>query len=433
MTKRRHGATRRPPPAPHLVEVTIESVGGRGDGIARHRDKPLYVPLAAPGDRVLARIEAAKGDGFAASLIEVLEPGPCRVAPPCPHYGVCGGCAVQHLDRDTDAAWKRGVVATALSRQGLDPAVVGPALRLPPGQRRRAAFAFARTQRGVVLGFNARASHRVVDIDACPAADPALGAALPALRRLLAEVVPAGTGGDVIVTLAGGGLDVVVEAEARLDLFDREAIAAFAADEDLTRLCWRRPGGGLEPLAQRRPAVVVLGGVPVEVPPGAFLQPSAAGEQALAGLVCAAVAGAPRVADLFAGCGTLSFPLARRSRVHAVEGDGAALSALKSAADRAGVNLTTETRDLARRPLLADELTHFDAVVFDPPRAGAAEQAAVLAQAGPGVVVGVSCHPASFARDARLLVDGGYRLTAVTPVDQFPWAAHVEAVGVFAR
>jgi 23S rRNA (uracil1939-C5)-methyltransferase len=177
----------------------------------------------------------------------------------------------------------------------------------------------------------------------------------------------------------------------------------------------------------------MLGGTPVEIPPGAFLQPSAEGERVIAALVAAAVGNAPSVVDLFAGCGTLTFPLARTAKVHAVEGEGAALSALKSAAEAARLPITTEARDLARRPLLPDELKRFAAAVFDPPRAGAPEQAAQLAQGGPPLVVAVSCHPVSFAHDARLLAEGGYELQAVTPIDQFPWSAHVEMVGVFKR
>lgn len=419
---------------PKLVELVIEGVGRFGDGVGMFEGKPVYVPYTAKGDLVLARIEGKRGDGLAGLLIEVLEPGPIRAEPPCRHFGSCGGCSLQHLSIEAYQSWKRGVVAVALARQGFGDVPLAPLLVIPPGTRRRAAFAFARVGSGVMLGFNARATHKVVDVEECLLVEPALVALLPSLRTLLAEVVAPGRSGDVVLTVAGDGLDVLIEVDADLDLFDREKLSAFADAHDLTRLSWRRPGaGGVEPLAMRRPAEVLLGDVTVELPPGAFLQPSAEGERIITALVAAAVGDAPSVVDLFAGCGTLTFPLARKAKVHAVEGEGAALAALKTAADHYRLPITTEARDLARRPLLPDELKRFAAVVFDPPRAGAPEQAEQLAQGGPALVVGVSCNPVSFAHDARLLAEGGYELQAVTPIDQFPWSAHVEMVGVFKR
>lgn len=425
----RHGT-----PVPKLAELVIEGIGRFGDGVAMHEGKPVYVPYTAMGDLVLARIEGKRGDGLAGLLIEVLEPGPIRSQPPCRHFGACGGCALQHLAPESYQSWKRGLVLTALARQGFTDVPVAPLITIPPGTRRRASLAFARVGKGVALGFNARATHKVVDIEECLLVEPRLAALLPPLRDLLAEVVPPGRGGDVVLTLAGGGLDVVIEADASPDLFDREKLSTFADAHDLTRLSWRRPGaGGVEPLVQRRPAAVVFGDVPVEIPPGTFLQPSPEGERVISALVSAAVGEASPVVDLFAGCGTLTFPLARKARVHAVEGDAAALGALKAAADAARLGITTEVRDLSRRPLLADELKRFAAAVFDPPRTGAPEQALQLAEAGLPLVVGVSCHPVSFAHDARLLAEAGYSLDAVTPIDQFPWSGHVEMVGIFRR
>lgn len=427
-------AARHDKPVPKLAELVVEGVGRFGDGVAIHEGKPVYIPYTASGDLVLARIEGKRGDGLAGLLIEVLEPGPIRAAAPCRHFGACGGCALQHLSDEAYHSWKRGLVLSALARQGLADVPLAPLVVIPPGTRRRASFAFARVGGGVVLGFNARATHKVVDIEECLLVEPLLAGLLPALRGLLSEVVPAGRSGDVVLTIAGEGLDVVIEADVAFDIFDREKLAAFAEAHDLTRLSWRRPGaGGAEPVALRRPATVVMGDVAVEIPPGAFLQPSAEGERVIAALVAAAVGNAPSVVDLFAGCGTLTFPLARRAKVHAVEGEAAALAALKAAADGARLAITTEARDLARRPLLPDELKRYAAAVFDPPRAGASEQAAQLAKGGPPIIVGVSCHPVSFAHDARLLAESGYSLEAVTPIDQFPWSAHVEMVGVFRR
>ena len=291
------------------------------------------------------------------------------------------------------------------------------------------------TRRRAVVGANVIRSHRVRpwQVFMRQIRSPLL-ALLPPLRTLLRDTLKDGGQGDAIATLTEGGIDLLVEAEARLDLFDRERLAAFADDNDLARLSWRRPGIGLvEPLARRRPAIVSFAGVPVEPAPGGFLQPSAEGERALAALVFDAVGGRASVADLYAGCGSFTFPLAQKAQVHAVEGDAAAITALKAASDRTGGRISAEQRDLAHRPLLPDELKRFQAVVFDPPRAGAAPQAEQLALGGPSLVVAVSCNPATLARDARILAKGGYRLTLATPVDQFPWSAHLETVAVFER
>ena len=427
------------PPAVRTVELEIESVGARGDGQARLDGEPVFVPFTAAGDTVLARIESRRGDGLAASLIEVLEPGPDRVAPPCPHYGRCGGCNLQHLDDAAYAEWKRDLLVTQLARQGLGDLAVLPLVRVPPASRRRAAFAFTRSRGGALVGFNGRASHTVIDVERCLLLEPAVVELLPALRVMLAGVVPEGTGGDVVVTLTEGGLDVLVEAEARLDLFDREKLAAFAEGADLARLTWRRPSGGFaEPIARRRAAQISFSGVLVEPSPGAFLQPTRGGELAIVERILAAVGECATMADLYAGCGSFTIPLSRRGAVHAVEGEQGPLLALDGAIRRDGLAVTTEIRDLARRPLAAHELVGYGAVVMDPPRAGAAQQAAELAKptdakGGPRTLVMVSCNPATLARDLRPLIDGGWRPEDATPIDQFPWSAHLETVVVLRR
>ena len=429
---------KRPParsaPPDRLVEVVIDEVGARGDGIARLDGQPLFVPATLPGETVLVRTLGRRGEGLAAALVAVSAPSPARVTPPCRHFGTCGGCQLQHFAEEAYAPWKRGLLVQALSRAGLDPSVAGPLVRIPAGTRRRAAFSFAHGQGGLRLGFSSRLSHEVVDLAQCLLLDPALFALLAPLRALLAEVTATGASGDAVATVTETGLDLLVLAPNRLDLFARERLAAFADDHDLARLSWRAAGGtGIEPVAARRAPVVTFGTIPVEPPPGAFLQPSAGGERAIAGLVREALGAASPVLDLFAGCGSFTFPLAARTRVHAVEGDESLVAALTAAARRAGAPVSGEIRDLARRPYLAAELKPYQAVVFDPPRTGAAAQAAELARAGPSRVVAVSCNPATLARDARLLVECGYRLERVTPIDQFPWSGHLEAVAVFGR
>lgn len=429
------------PPAPRTVTLEIDRVGSQGDGLARLDGQTVYVPFTVAGDRVLARIEARRGDGLAATLVELLAPGPGRAAPACPHFGRCGGCALQHLAPEAHTAWKEEILAGALAHAGLGEVPRAALEAIAPGCRRRAVFAWS-TRRGVAqLGFNARASHALIDLDACPLLLPALTTVLAPLRRLLATLVPGG-GGDVTVTQTEAGLDLVIEGALDLDLFARETLARFAEETDLARLHWRRPGGGgAEPIVRRRPALVRFGGIAVEPPPGAFLQPSREGEQAIAARVLAALEDCDGpVADLYAGCGSFSLPIAarRRGAVHAVEGEAAAMQALAAAARGAGLTATVETRDLARRPLSPVELAPYRAVVLDPPRAGAAAQAAELARpadrrGGPELVVMVSCAPATLGRDLRLLAAGGWQIEHIMPIDQFPWSAHLEAVAVARR
>jgi 23S rRNA (uracil1939-C5)-methyltransferase len=426
--------SRKPAFRPLSVELEIAAIGARGDGLARWQGESVFVPLTLPGDRVVARLEGRRGDGLAASLLNVLRPGPDRVDPPCPLFGRCGGCTLQHLAADALGLWKRDRLVAALGRIGIDSTLIAPLVAIAPGTRRRAAFAFFRHKQRVVLGFNERASHRLVDADPCLLVSPKLTALLPPLRALLLDCLEPGAGGDAVATLTDSGIDLLLQSDRALDLFARERLARFAEEADLARLSWQRSGQPPEPVAHRRAAQIVMGGVPVALPPGGFLQPSREGEAALVGLVLAALPQKGVIADLFAGSGSFTFPLARAGHaVHAVEGEDSTFSALMAAARAAGLAITGEQRDLARRPLLAAELKRFEGLVFDPPRAGAAAQAEQLAKAGPPVLVAVSCNPATLARDAGLLLEGGYQLISATPVDQFPWSSHLEAVAVFRR
>jgi 23S rRNA (uracil1939-C5)-methyltransferase len=420
------------------VTLVIDSVGARGDGIAQHDGRAVYLPFTAPGDRVRARLGTSRGEGQTAELVELLAEGE-RATPACPHFGTCGGCALQHLAPDAYVRTKEQQVAAALKQHGLDAAVMAPLRRLPPGTRRRAGFAVARprpAKAAPLVGFNARASHRVVDMRVCAVLHPALVALVPRLRTVAPLLWPPGTSGAATATLCDAGLDVLLDLAAAPDLAALEVLADFATAADLARLAWRATTGdeAATPAAVRRPPRVVLSSVPVDLPYDAFLQASVEAEAALTADVLAGVDAAARVADLYAGIGTFTFALAERAAVHAVEGARPAAAALAAAASRAGLGrVTSERRDLETRPLRAEELAGFDAVVFDPPRAGARAQSMALAAARVPRVVAVSCNPASFARDARLLVDGGYRLARVQPIDQFVWSPHVELVACFER
>lgn len=419
------------------VELEIAALGARGDGIGARDGQTFYVPYVLPGERAIVRPGQRRGDGIAAEPVEVTRPSPHRVAPACGHFGVCGGCAVQHLDDEAYATWKRGLLVEALTRASVAASKVAPLIRIAPGTRRRASLGFVRAARGLVLGFARRASHDLVDVAACPVLAPTLVALLAPLREALTRALPVGAKGEAVATATETGIDLVIGTEAKLGLPAREALAAFADRHDIARISWRRPGAEAEPVAARRAPLVRPGGVAVELPPGGFLQPSAEGEATLAKLATDAVdelaPASARVADLYAGCGSFALPLGRTRPVHAVEGDAQSLAALARAAGQARLRITTEVRDLARKPLRGKELAGFAAVCFDPPRIGAASQAKALAEAGPALVVAVSCNPATLGRDVRTLLDGGYQLVRATPVDQFLWSARLEAVAVLTR
>lgn len=407
------------------IEAEIGAIGSQGDGIAETAKGRLHVPLTVPGDRV--RLTLRKGK---VAAVERLADGPARVEPPCPHFTVCGGCALQHVRDAEYAAWKRDRVTEALARRGLDVAV-GELIRTPPEARRRVRLGAKRLRRGVVLGFKERRSHQLVNVAACPVALPGIVGVLPGLREVLVDALPFGATAEISVTMVATGLDIAVETAAPLDLDLRERLAAFADAADLARLGW---GDG--PVAQRRSVRVAFAGIEVDLPPGAFLQPSDAGEAALSGVVTDALSDCASVADLYAGCGAFVFALAASGKsVTAFESEPALVAAIDAASRRAGssVRVAVAARDLRRRPLDGKELKKLDGLVLDPPRAGAAEQTRALAESPIPVIAYVSCNPASFARDARTLVDGGYRLEAVTPVDQFLWSPHVELAAVFRR
>ena len=399
----------------------------------------MFVPLTLPGERVRARLGSETAEGISAQLVELVASSPQRRSAPCAHFSnpdLCGGCTLQQLDPSAYAEWKREQVRTALRRHGVDDSRVEPVQTAEPGTRRRAVFTARKRDGRVVLGFNERHTHRIIDLQTCLVLEPAIAALLPDLRRALVPALAEGAAAEVAVALLDGGLDVLVTADEAPALAAREALGSFAEAQDIARLSWRtRNESWIEPLAHRRPVAALFGGVPTAVAPGSFLQATASGEQALVREVLDGVGVAPRVVDLFAGAGTFSFPLAAAAgrKVHAVEGDSGAVTALLTAARQSRLAITGERRDLFRDPLRPAELARYDAAVFDPPRAGARAQAEMLAGSDVHTVVAVSCNAATFARDARLLVDGGFELQRVAPVDQFLWSAHIEVVGTFRR
>jgi 23S rRNA (uracil1939-C5)-methyltransferase len=391
----------------------IVRLAARGDGVTA---SGRFVPLAAPGDLVAP-------DGTVA-------PGPHRREPPCRHFPECGGCQLQHVADEAYADYLRDRIAAALAAQGLPaPDFADPHIS-PPNSRRRASLRAERRGGQVLLGFNAEASHRIVDMRECHILRPELFALLGPLRGLLARLLPARGTAGVRMALADQGVDLLLEKVSADGLEAAEALTSFAEEQRLARLSLD-DGYGAQTRWEPEPVTVTLGGAPVPLPHGAFLQATGEGERALVAAVREAVGEARTIADLFAGLGT--FALALDARVLAVEGARDAALALKGAADRAQRTVFVDHRDLFRRPLTVADLARFEAVVLDPPRAGAKEQVPLLAATEVPLIAYVSCNPATFARDAKALADGGYRLEWVKPVGQFRWSTHVELVGAFRR
>ncbi|MBM3550070.1 MAG: 23S rRNA (uracil(1939)-C(5))-methyltransferase RlmD [Alphaproteobacteria bacterium] len=411
----------------------VERLGAAGDGIAEHAGRRLFIPGALPGERLTVRIGPDRGEGHAASVVDRLSEADTRTAPACRHFGRCGGCALQHLAPAAYAGWKRSLVIEALSRLGLADAPVEDVLVVPPGDRRRAVFTAIGRKSGPVLGFAEARSHAIVDVLDCPVISPALLSLVPPLRPLLGQLLGSGERGQAIATLTASGVDLLLEFDRAPALASRERLAALATEADLARLAWRRPRGTTEILAERRPVRVGFDGMPAVFPPGAFLQASLAGEGALIAEVLAGIEGSTKILDLYAGIGTFTLPMSRKAKVTAMEGDAEAAKALSASAAAHAGTIAVERRDLARNAPDTALLDRFDAVVFDPPRAGARAVAEALARSSVKTAVAVSCNPQTFARDARILVDGGFRLCRVRPIDQFLWSPHIELAAHFRR
>ncbi|MBY0562115.1 TRAM domain-containing protein [Hyphomicrobium sp.] len=405
-------------------ELLIRRIGAQGDGVADLDGAPVFVPFTLPGERIEAEV-----DGERARLERVLVPSPERIAPVCKHFGKCGGCSVQHMASATYAEWKRNLVVDAFRSRGLEPIVDD--LQRTAGKRRRAVMRAVRTATGVALGFYEASSHDLVEIEECPVLEPKIVAAFPDIGNLIAPLISKRGEARVAITLTKSGLDVeVTGTERQLTAEVRSTLASKASDLKLARLVI-----GSELVVETLHPFLTFGTADVILPPGVFVQAVEEVETEIARRVVAAVGKAKAVADLFSGMGAFTFPLAARSRVSAFDGDKAAVAALASAAKKtSGLKpITATVRDLFREPLSTLELNEHDAVVFDPPRAGAEAQSQRLTKSKVKTVVAVSCNPATLARDARHLVDGGYKIESVTPIDQFLYSAHVEVVAVFRR
>jgi 23S rRNA (uracil1939-C5)-methyltransferase len=439
MTRPRGGRATKPPAAlPDPVTVRIEYTGADGDGIGSQSDgSRLYVPLTVPGDRVLVRPTARRGDGWAAEIEAFEEHGTGRATPVCGHFGLCGGCTSQHWNEPDYLAWKTGRLAAALRRAGFDEPAIAPIVRGSPGTRRRMDLAARRGSGGLTLGLHRARGGEIVDLTECAVLDPTLFALIGPFRAILSGLTAIRREASVVANLLDSGPDILLRTDGDLTTPDRTKLTDFARAHDLPRISWAFGTQTPEAVCVLRPPVTSLSGVTIVPPAGAFLQATRDGEAAI---IAAVLDGLPtkrparaRALELFAGCGTISFALADRIRVTAFEGDAALVGACHNGANQAGLmgKVDIRLRDLARQPVLANELAPFTVVVLDPPHAGAPAQMPHIAKARVPTVIYVSCDPVALGRDAGILRAAGYRLARVTPVDQFLWSARLEATAVF--
>jgi 23S rRNA (uracil1939-C5)-methyltransferase len=412
-----------------VERLTIDHVGHRGDGVSLVDGEAVYVPYKLGGETVeVATVPGHHPDRRRLLAVEIASPE--RIPPFCPHFGVCGGCAIQHWEMERYRAWKRNLVVETLAQAKLDCEVAPLIDAHGLGRRRITLHAHMSTHEVLKVGFTAASSHDIVPVDRCPILDPGLDRALDAAWALAEPLSGNGKPLDIQVTATRGGLDIDVRGSGPLKPATITTASRIAEQHRLARLT--RHG---ELVVQRTPPTISIGKAEVILPPGSFLQATAAGEEALAALVAERCGKAKHIVDLFCGVGPFALRLASKSRVTAFDSDADAVAALQKAATAtSGLKpVKAEARDLFRRPLLPQELREVDTVVFDPPRQGAQAQSLQLAASKVGVVIAVSCNVATFARDARILVDGGYRIEGVTPVDQFRHTPHVELVARFSR
>ncbi|SMC91867.1 class I SAM-dependent RNA methyltransferase [Rhizobium sp. RU36D] len=412
------------------LTVTIQGLGAAGDGLVHGADGPLYVPFALPGETVSVARVKDRGTIMSMSTIS-----PERVTPRCRHFGpegkggTCGGCSLQHMSAPLYNDFKRNLVISALKSKGID-ADVAPLVTASPGERRRVVLAARRTEKELLLGFNQAESHHIVPIEECPIASPGIVARLEAIRQIGSAISASADPFRMTVLETLTGLDIAIDGVKAADKQRRAVTETVLALRGIARVSLNG-----EIIIEPQKPLLDFGGIKVVIPPGAFTQATLAAEEAMATLASAHIGKAKRVADLFAGSGSFSLRLARSAQVHAVEFEDKAVKALDHAARHAqGLKpVSIERRDLFRRPLMAQEMKTFDAVVFDPPRAGAEAQCHELAKSAVKKIVAVSCNPLTLARDLAILISGGYKLKSVTPIDQFLWSPHVEAVATLVK
>ncbi|WEX78225.1 class I SAM-dependent RNA methyltransferase [Sinorhizobium numidicum] len=410
--------------------VKISRLGAQGDGVAQTETGHVYAAFTLPGETVTLAVDRTHG-----TLMSLKEASPQRVEPKCRHFGpegvngTCGGCTLQHASDELYHAFKRSLVIDALKSKGLTPEV-GPLIIARPGERRRVVFTARRTEKELLLGYNQAESHHIVAISECPITSPGIVSRLATIRRIAAAMASSAEPFRITVLETETGLDLAAEGIKLSDKQRRTTVETVLGERGIARVSLNG-----EIIVEPVKPAIGFGGVTVSPPPGSFTQATREAEEAMAERVLGHVGKSKRVADLFSGIGTFALRIARTARVHAVESEDKALKALDFAARKTqGLKpITIEKRDLFRRPMMVQELKVFDAVVFDPPRAGAEAQCHELARSSVKKIAAVSCNPVTLARDLSILVAAGYRITSVTPIDQFLWSAHVEAVATLEK
>jgi 23S rRNA (uracil1939-C5)-methyltransferase len=422
-------------PPPMADDLLIHDMGPKGEGVHHAAREDIHVFRALPGDRVRAALHRDVDHVLRGDVTEIVEASPHRVAAPCPDYDRCGGCSIQHASTDFYGDWKQSLVRASLEKAGLKPKIWREPVFLPPGGRRRVTFTAQKQGDRVILGYSRRGIRQVIDIETCLIAEPAVMALRNTLAPLLLPILQDEKPATVFIQSIGDEFEIVVTGpvgkSGKPDAAVRDAIAQLAEVSRCNRISWRANLGDVpEMLLEAKPLYARFGSLTVTLPPLAFLQPTEAGERALVDAVMEALPPSGTFADLFSGCGTFTGPMLARGPVDAFESSDTAIQALN---DSHTAGLKAMCRDLFRNPLKRDEAERYDAIVFDPPRAGALAQVTALASGTVPVLVAVSCNPETFARDARIRVDGGYRLDSVRVVDQFTWSHHVELVAAFSK
>lgn len=419
--------------------LTIERLGPKGDGIALLNGQIIYVAKAVPGDRVEVEISETGEGVWRGKVVNFIEHGAERIAAPCAYYDTCGGCQIQHVNDTQYKEWKQNSIRALLERADLTPQKWGEAVFIPHATRRRATLAAFKTGKEITLGFHMAKSHTVQSVEHCLLLTPALNDLVPKLKPWLVRFLKEQTPTDIHLQDVDGAVEMIITGalsrSGEADTIQRKLIAEMCEELRIARVGWQaKEFSEIEPVISILPVVKTYGDMKVDIPMGAFLQPSAEGEAALVSLVMQAMPKKKKmkIADLYAGCGTFTGPSLKSGTVHAVEENGRAVEALFGASKKVP-GLTAEKRNLAAEPLTVRELKNYDVVIFDPPRAGAKEQCEKFAKSAVETVIAVSCNPSSFTRDAKILISGGYKFKALTIVDQFIWSPHTEIVGVFSR
>ena len=415
-------------------KITINEIGGRGDGLADLNGKTIYIPYSAPGDVIDAKINGSRGQ-----LRHIHQKSDHRIDAICPHFTKCGGCSLQHIHATYYREWKEGLIRTALENQGLSNIEIAPMIISPLSSRRRVTFqAIGRSDEQIVFGYAEKGSHNLIDIYDCPILISDIKALIEPTKKLISGMLKKKEKMTVSMTMGDNGIDLVLKGKGDVDLNLRMDLAEFAEKNDLARISWydtSPKNTRYELLAERRKPFVTIEDQKVFFPEGSFLQATKEGQDALIHLMLDGIKGANRVVDLFSGCGTFSIAAAKSANVHAVENNEEMLTALKVSANQMLdiKQVSNELRDLFLRPLLPHELNQYDVAIIDPPRAGAKHQMAEILQSDLKKLVMISCNPITFARDVQCLTDAGYKMGAVTPVDQFLYSPHLEIISVFEK